>query len=46
MNVMNTDMFASGIGGVHAWEISLVKFNRYLLVSSLTYGHRISQATE
>ncbi|KAJ0124249.1 integral membrane protein [Diaporthe amygdali] len=25
-------MFASAIGGVHSWEISLVKFNRYLLV--------------
>ncbi|KAG6354442.1 hypothetical protein INS49_004459 [Diaporthe citri] len=25
-------MFASGIGGVHSWEIPLVKFNKYLLV--------------
>lgn len=29
-------MFASAIGGVHSWEISLVKFNRYLLVSLIT----------
>jgi hypothetical protein len=27
-------MFATAVGGVHSWEIPLVKFNRYLLVSS------------
>lgn len=26
-------MFATGVGGVHAWEISITQFNAYLMVS-------------
>lgn len=44
-NTFALDMFIHGAGGVHAWEISVPRFNMYMLVSVSGHLHLESFGT-